>query len=292
MKKLIAIIAICALTLAMGIGLAACGGAKTLDKPTLTVSGTTVTWAEVSNAKDYTLKIDGTESASATTTRTFSFASYSAGEHTIQVRANTNDSNKFKNSDWSEEKTVTVSSAVVTEPVETLEQFLEAITDKKGNFKIYNTSGGFFGDSLWEVNGNASSMYDDDAGEWYYSLIVGGDTWFGGSDDNETMNLFWNKDSDWVANLLYDRNDFTIFTNEYTVGNISDDDFDSVGNVHTFNLSSFAITTGELTSLVIEYLGDNIWEVTQTIDSVVYTFEIEFGAATLTAADFPEYTIP
>ena len=105
MKKLMIMLSVCLLVVCLGVGLTACGGAKTLAKPTLTVSGTTVSWSAVENAKDYTVNVDGTDKVTQTAL-SYDCAELTPGDHAIKVRANTNDSNKFKTSDWSETKTV------------------------------------------------------------------------------------------------------------------------------------------------------------------------------------------
>ena len=94
MKKILTICLAAVLTLAVSVTLAACGGAKDLAKPVLTVNGTTVSWAAVPNAKDYTVNVGGADLSAAVTGTSFSFASYAAGAYAVKVRANTADCRK------------------------------------------------------------------------------------------------------------------------------------------------------------------------------------------------------
>ena len=114
MKKVITLMSVCLLVLCLGVGLTACGkGDDTptdLAVPTVTVNAAkaSVSWAAVANAKDYTVKI-GSAEITVTATK-FEFAGkYRAGVYTIQVRANSNNEERYNSSAYSASQNVYLS---------------------------------------------------------------------------------------------------------------------------------------------------------------------------------------
>ena len=113
-KRILGICIALVMMLPCMVALAACGGAKKLATPVLTVDGTTVSWAAVENAENYTVNIDGTDRL-VPYGQSLSLGGYPVKDYAVKVRANAaNYSKEYKNSDWSETKTVKVTVATIT----------------------------------------------------------------------------------------------------------------------------------------------------------------------------------
>ena len=192
MKRILTLTVVFALMLTCGITLSACGGnkPKTLATPILTVNGTTVSWAKVDNAKDYTVNIDGTDLATTQTALSYSFTSHSPDDYVIKVRANTSNTKKYNNSEYSEAKTVTVSPivnavvpSITAEPTgATYDRYEDAtalsVTASASDSGILsyqwykNTVNSTTGGTAVGTNSNTYTPSTTTAGTLYYYVIV------------------------------------------------------------------------------------------------------------------------
>ena len=262
----VAVAAVCAIVIPIALS----GGAKDLAKPVLTVSGTTVSWAAVENAKDYTVNVDGTDKA-AQTELSYSLADYPVGNHTVKVRANTGNEKKFKTSAWSDIKTVVVDLTL------SLEDFIAKISDVKGNYVVN------FEDGVTKIEVNGTVSHYTDSSQDTYCRIV--DSTCTDSYDFYEVWYYYPENYNYEANV----NDFHTGTciasliHDYTA-----DDFTSEGNTHTSEKFDVGFGIGDFV-IVCKSDGSVEFSYSDNADNII-TCTITFGTATLTFQDIIDAT--